>query len=128
MRRTLFDDDHEAFRALGAHVRRQGDRPARRRVGAPPGSRPRELFTAAGAAGVPRHGVPEEYGGGGVADFRFNAVLSEELLRARTRAPGWASPCTTTSACPTSSSYCTDEQKQRWLPGIVSGELSPRSP
>ena len=62
-----------------------------------------------GSSGWP---CPEEYGGGGVADFRFNAVLGEELLRARRGAPGCGSPCTTTSACPTSSSYCTDEQKR----------------
>ena len=57
--------------------------------------------------------VPEEYGGGGVPDFRFNAVIGEEIMRAGAAAPGSASPCTTTSACPTSSSYCTDEQKDR---------------
>ena len=123
MRRTLYDDDHEAFRAS---VRTFVDKEIAPHVDewSAAGITPRELFTAAGKQGFLGMDVPEEYGGGGVPDFRFNAVLGEELLRTPdAAAPGSASPCTTTSACPTSSSYCTEEQKQRWLPGIASGEL-----
>ena len=68
--------------------------------------------------------VPEEYGGGGVDDFRFNAVLGEELLRAGVdAAPGSGIALHNDICLPYFLSYCTDEQKQRWLPGIVSGEL-----
>ena len=45
------------------------------------GAIPRELFAAAGRQGLLGMDVPEEYGGGGVPDFRFNTVLVEELLR-----------------------------------------------
>ncbi len=62
----------------------------------------RELFLAAGASGFLGIDVPEEFGGGGVADFRFNVVIAEELQRADVNAAGSESRCTTTSACPTS--------------------------
>ena len=81
MRRTLFDDDHEAFRASRPHVRRQGDRPARRRV-----ERRRDHARASCSPPPAGQGflgmeVPEEYGGGGVTDFRFNVVIAEEIQR-----------------------------------------------
>ena len=66
--------------------------------------------------------VPEEYGGGGVDDFRYNAIVVEEIQRAGAGRAS-ASRCTTTSACRTSCDLTTDEQKARWLPGIASGEL-----
>ena len=46
------------------------------------GLAPREVFAAAGANGFLGMAVPEEYGGGGVDDFRFNVVIAEELARA----------------------------------------------
>ena len=57
-------------------------------------------------------------------DFRFNAVImrGDHAHRVGGRGPRHHA-CTTTSACPTSSTTATDEQKQRWLPGIASGEL-----
>ena len=67
--------------------------------------------------------MPEEYGGGGVADFRFNAVLGEELLRTPDAGAGLGIALHNDICLPYFLSYCTDEQKQRWLPGIVSGEL-----
>ena len=49
---------------------------------------PRELFVTAGDSGVLGMDVLEEYGGGGVRDFRFNAVVSEEIMRAGVAAAG----------------------------------------
>ena len=120
MRRTLYDDDHEAFRASVRTFVDKEIAPHVDDLGAA-GIVPRELFTAAGRQGFLGMDVPEEYGGGGVADFRFNAVLGRGAP-AGTGRRGRAGPraCTTTSACPTSCAYCTDEQKRRWLPGIVS--------
>ena len=68
--------------------------------------------------------VPEEYGGGGVPDFRFNAVIVEEIMRtgaARRRASGIT--LHNDICLPYFLEYCTEEQKARWLPGIASGEL-----
>ena len=122
MRRTLYDDDHEAFRAS---VRTFVDKEIAPNVDewSAAGLTPRELFTIAGRQGFLGMEVPEEYGGGGVPDFRFNAVLGEELLRTPDAGAGLGIALHNDICLPYFLSYCTEEQKQRWLPGIVSGEL-----
>jgi len=122
MRRTLYDDDHEAFRAS---VRTFVDKEIAPHVDdwSAAGITPRELFTTAGRQGFLGMEVPEEYGGGGVPDFRFNAVLGEELLRTPDAGAGLGIALHNDICLPYFLSYCTEEQKQRWLPGIVSGEL-----
>jgi len=126
MRRTLYDDDHEAFRAS---VRTFVDKEIAPHIDewSAAGITPRELFTAAGRQGFLGMEVPEEYDGGGVADFRLNAVLGEEPSRVRTRAPGWASPCTTTSACPTSSATAPRSRSSAGCPASSPASWSPRS-
>ena len=81
---------------------------------------PRDLWTKAGAQGLLCFDVAEEYGGPGVADFRYNMVMAEELTRAGVNGPGFL--VHTDIIVPYLSSLGTDEQKQRWLPGCVSGE------
>src|SRR5690606_22502203 len=81
---------------------------------------PRELWLKAGESGSLCMDVAEEYGGAGVADFRYNVVLSEEQTRAGAAGPGFS--VHTDIIVPYLSSLATDEQKQRWLPGCVSGE------
>jgi alkylation response protein AidB-like acyl-CoA dehydrogenase len=122
MRRAIYDDDHEAFRAS---VRTFVEKEIAPHVDAwsAAGIVPRELFTAAGRQGFLGMDVPEEYGGGGVADFRFNAVLAEELLRVPDSGAGLGLSLHNDICVPYFLAYCTDEQKRRWLPGIVSGEL-----
>ena len=122
MRRTLYDDDHEAFRAS---VRTFVDKEIAPHVDewSAAGITPRELFSAAGKQGLLGIDVPEEYGGGGVPDFRFNAVLGEELLRTPDAGAGLGIALHNDICVPYFLSYCSEEQKQRWLPGIVSGEL-----
>ncbi|MGI8667678.1 MAG: acyl-CoA dehydrogenase family protein [Jatrophihabitans sp.] len=87
------------------------------------GLAPRELFTAAGANGFLGMQIPEQYGGGGVDDFRFNQILGEELMLAGAGGAGLGLTLHNDICLPYFLSYCTDEQKQRWLPGIASGEL-----
>ncbi len=87
------------------------------------GLAPRELFTLAGSNGFLGMQVPEEYGGGGVADFRFNQILGEELMLSGVGAAGLGITLHNDICLPYFLSYCTEEQKQRWLPGIASGEL-----
>jgi alkylation response protein AidB-like acyl-CoA dehydrogenase len=67
--------------------------------------------------------VGEEYGGAGGADFSFNAVLHDEI--GRTGVVGFGAGLTLhNDVClPYFLHYATQEQKERWLPGIVSGEL-----
>ena len=124
MRRTLYDAEHEAFRDtvrtfLAKEVvphAAEWDRA---------GIVPRELFAAAGAQGLLGMAVPEEFGGGGAPDFRFNAVLGEEVMRAGVAGPG-AGLCLVNDVClPYFLDLATQEQKARWLPGIAAGELVP---
>ncbi len=124
MRRTLYDADHEAFRDtvrtfLAKEVAPHADEWDRA------GIVPRELFTAAGSQGLLGMAVPEEHGGGGNPDFRFNAVLGEEVTRAGVAGPG-AGICLVNDVClPYFLDLATEEQRARWLPGIASGELIP---
>ncbi|HEU5456817.1 MAG TPA: acyl-CoA dehydrogenase family protein [Nocardioides sp.] len=81
----------------------------------------REVWTKAGAQGLLCFDVDEAYGGAGVRDFRYNMVVAEEI--SRVGASGLGFPVHTDVIVPYISSLGTDEQKQRWLPGLVSGEL-----
>ena len=122
MERTLFDDTHEQFRAsCRAFVAKEiAPHYLEWEVA---GIAPRELFTAAGANGFLGMAVPEQYGGGGVDDFRFNVVLAEELARAGIGGAGLGLTLHNDITTPYFLAYCTTEQRQRWLPGIASGEL-----
>jgi len=81
----------------------------------------REVWIKAGAQGLLCFDVDEEYGGAGVKDFRYNMVVAEEI--SRVGASGLGFPVHTDVIVPYISSLGTDEQKRRWLPGVVSGEL-----
>ena len=81
----------------------------------------REVWTKAGAQGLLCFDVDEEYGGAGVKDFRYNMVVAEEI--SRVGASGLGFPVHTDVIVPYISSLATEEQKRRWLPGLVSGEL-----
>ena len=84
---------------------------------------PRSLFTAAGAAGFLGMAVPEEYGGGGVDDFRYNLIIGEEVQRSGTGGAGLGITLHNDICLPYFLSLANEEQKARWLPGICSGEL-----
>ncbi|HEX2576114.1 MAG TPA: acyl-CoA dehydrogenase family protein, partial [Aquihabitans sp.] len=122
MRRTIFTDEHEMFRSafrqfvgkevVPHHLQWEAD-----------GIVPRQLFTAAGSAGFLGTDVPEAYGGGGVEDFRYNLIIGEEVQRSGTGGAGLGITLHNDICLPYFLSLATDEQKERWLPGIVSGEL-----
>ncbi|TDO45374.1 alkylation response protein AidB-like acyl-CoA dehydrogenase [Kribbella sp. VKM Ac-2527] len=119
MHRHLFDADHDAFRET---VRAFCDKEIvpHHESWEEAGIVPRELWAAAGAAGLLGFMMPPEYGGGGVRDFRFNAVLIEELTRAQASGVGFTIHTDINSAYLLD--YATDEQKARWLPRFCSGE------
>ena len=81
----------------------------------------REVWTKAGEQGLLCFDVDEEYGGAGVKDFRYNMIIAEEMCRVGASGPGF--PVHTDIIVPYISQLGTDEQKARWLPGLVSGEL-----
>src|SRR6195952_5783970 len=119
MKRLVMEADHEAFREtvkqfiereLVPHAEQWEDA---RLVD-------RSAFLAAGKYGLIGFNMPEEYGGGGIDDFRFNAVLDEEIARYGGPAPSLSLQNDVVG--PYFSSLGHGEQKKRWLPGIISGE------
>ncbi|HEY2099896.1 MAG TPA: acyl-CoA dehydrogenase family protein [Pseudonocardia sp.] len=122
MRRNLFEADHESFREA---VRAFFDREVVPHLAdwEAAGIVARELFTTAGKAGFLGMAIPEELGGGGVDDFRFNMVIGEEATRAGAGAAGLGITLHNDVALPYFLRYCSEEQQRRWLPGIASGEL-----
>jgi acyl-CoA dehydrogenase len=113
--RTIFDDSHEAFRETVRKVVGGLDIDRHEREGIVE----RDAWLAAGAAGMLCPGVPEAYGGPGL-DFTFNAIVGEEISYA-----GAAAGFTLQSDIVADYliAYGSEEQKQRWLPGMVSGEV-----
>ncbi|WP_375480925.1 acyl-CoA dehydrogenase family protein [uncultured Jatrophihabitans sp.] len=87
------------------------------------GIMPREVFQEAGKDGFLGMAVPDQYGGGGVEDFRFNQILDEQIAYAGIGGAGLGLSLHNDICLPYFLAYTTDEQKQRWLPGIASGEL-----
>ncbi|MCB0859766.1 MAG: acyl-CoA dehydrogenase family protein, partial [Solirubrobacterales bacterium] len=83
---------------------------------------PKSLFTSCAEYGFLAMEVPEEYGGPGVEDWRFNVVLAEESIWAGV-GPAMGGPLLHTDiVVPYITSTATEEQKKRWLPGVASGE------
>ena len=122
MTRSLFDDEHEQFRdSVRRFVAHEMVPNFEKWEGA--GIVDRELFAKAGELGFLGMAVPDEYGGGGVGDFRYNVVLNEELHRAGVNGAGLGIVLHNDIVLPYFLAYCTEQQRRRWLPGIASGEL-----
>ena len=122
MERDLYDDEHEQLRAsfrawvdkeLVPYIDEWDEA----------GITPRTIFSDAGSHGFLAFDIPEEHGGGGVRDFRYNAVVDEELQYAGVGAAGLGMSLHNDICVPYFLRYCTDEQRERWMPGIASGEL-----
>lgn len=122
MDRKHFDTEHrafaEAFRAFADKVVVPNYLAYERS-----GITPREVFQEAGRGGFLGMAVPEEYGGGGVDDFRFNQAMDEQIAAAGIGGSGLGISLHNDICLPYFLAYTTDEQKRRWLPGIASGEL-----
>ncbi len=120
--RPHFEPEHEAFReSFAAFVAKElaPDYAQWERDGIAP----RGIFAKAGEYGFTGMAVPEQWGGGGVKDFRFNQVLAEVLAEAGIAGAGLGITLHNDITTPYFVEYCTDEQAARWLPGIASGEL-----
>jgi len=122
MERTLFDEEHELFRDSFRRFVADEITPNLERWEAD-GIADRSLFAKAGAHGFLGMAVPEAYGGGGVDDFRYNQVIIEEVQRAGAGGAGLGITLHNDICLPYFLTLATEEQKQRWLPGIASGEL-----
>ena len=83
----------------------------------------RELFIEAGNHGFLGMAISEDFGGGGVDDFRFNAIISEELAAKGVGGAGSGITLHNDVVAPYFVELCNDDQAARWLPGIAAGEL-----
>lgn len=121
MMRTVFEDDHEAFRESAKQFLDRNVRP-RTSEFIEGHQIPREIWTEAGRQGLLGLEIPEEYGGSDAKDFRFNAVLIEEmskLFAALSSVFGMHSNV----VGPYLVDLATDELKERILPGFCSGAI-----
>ncbi|MEU0312782.1 acyl-CoA dehydrogenase family protein [Nocardioides sp. NPDC006273] len=121
MKRDVYEEDHEDFRAsvqqwLERSVKPHTDKHIADKA------LPREFWLEAGENGFLGLAIPEEYGGAGAEDFRFNAVLAEELAKIGAAYPTCVGIHSDITA-PYLVRLGTEEQKQRWLPGVASGEI-----
>jgi len=125
MRRSLFEDLHEDFRASFATFLQREVVGEQDRYGdwERAGLIPREVFALAGRGGFLAMAVPESQGGAGADDFRLNLVIGEECQRAGVGSFGLGITLHNDICLPYFLSYCNEEQSGRWLSGIASGEL-----
>ncbi len=119
MRRLIFEAEHEQFRdsvvkfmsaEVGAHAERFREQ----------GIVDRELYLKAGAQGLLCTWADEKYGGAGIDDFRFEQIIIEENMRHGD--VGFYINLHNDLVAPYFAKLGNDEQKDRWMPGIVSGE------
>ncbi|GEP37534.1 putative acyl-CoA dehydrogenase (FadE) [Nocardioides psychrotolerans] len=121
MKREIYDEDHESFRAS---VKEFLDRSVVPHVEqhAIDKALPREFWLEAGKQGFLGLEIPEQYGGAEAGDYRFNAVMAEELSKVNAALGScWGIHADITA--PYIVGLCNDEQKQRWLPGVAAGEM-----
>jgi alkylation response protein AidB-like acyl-CoA dehydrogenase len=117
---ALYEAEHDAFRAMVRDFLAKEVVP-HHGAWAEAGIVDRSVWLKAGEQGLLGMDVPEEYGGGGVKDFRYNAILAAEV--SRVGASGLGFGLHNDVVAPYLIDLCTDEQKARWLPGFVKGQI-----
>ncbi|MGW1403445.1 acyl-CoA dehydrogenase family protein [Streptomyces sp. NPDC002405] len=120
MKRTLFDEDHDAFRASVRTFVEREIQPYYREW-SERGLVDRDMYTKAAQQGLVGLQVPEEYGGAGATSYKFNAVFIEETILGDANL---GSLRVHSEVClPYLLHYCTEEQRRRWLPAVARGDL-----
>jgi len=122
MQRTLFTEEHELFRDTFRHFVEKEIAPYNEQWESN-GIVDRELWLKAGAQGFLGYNVPEEYGGAGVDDYCYSVIIAEETARVGAMSVGSGVGLHNDIVIPYILAYATPEQKQRWLPGMCTGEL-----
>ena len=122
MQRAIFNEEHDMFRDA---FRRFVEKEISPNVAdwERDGLVDRALFRAAGANGFLALQAPPEFGGGGTTDFRFNAIIGEELMYAGTGGAGLGITLHNDITLPYFLELTDADQKGRWLPGICDGSL-----
>ncbi len=120
MRRRLFTEDHDTFRQLARDFVEKEIAPHYPQW-EKAGRMPRDTFELMGSLGMLGMAIPEEYGGGGISDFRYNVVLQEEAARALVTLSTVRTQLDV--ILPYFLHYANAEQRQRWFPGLAGGTL-----
>jgi long-chain-acyl-CoA dehydrogenase len=120
MRRDIFERAHEEFRDMVRAFIAREVTPHHERWEAD-GVVSREVWLAAGRAGLLGIDIDEKYGGGGTQDYRYYLIFNEEMAHAAATGPGFAVHNDINGQY--FQRLCTPEQRERWLPGYCSGEL-----
>ncbi|OIJ68257.1 acyl-CoA dehydrogenase family protein [Streptomyces mangrovisoli] len=120
MRRTLFNEDHEAFRQTLRDFIAKEVVPVHHEW-EEAGHPPRDFYRKLGELGLLGIQVPEEFGGAGETSFKFSAIASEETSRAGVSFGTYSVHANL--ILPYLMAYATQEQKERWLPGFATGDL-----
>ncbi|MFM7746059.1 MAG: acyl-CoA dehydrogenase family protein [Actinomycetota bacterium] len=120
--RTIFDETHDQFRSafrgwlddrvVPNHEEWENE-----------GITPRDLWIDAGKQGFLGLTVPESYGGGGTNDYRFAAIMTEEIGTTGVIGSGNGITLHNDIVLPYYLELANDEQKKRWLPGMCTGEI-----
>jgi acyl-CoA dehydrogenase len=117
--RSIYAEEHELFRKAVRSFLQKEIAPDYSNW-ALHGGPPREIWRRAGELGILGIQVPEEFGGAGVASFKFNTILGEEPQAACLPLGGFRAHMDI--VLPYLLEYATPEQKRRWLPGVATGE------
>ena len=120
MRRTVFSEDHEAFRQVLRDFIEAEVAP-NYQDWYDAGIVPRDFYYKLAELGLFGIEVPEEYGGAGIESFRFQAILMEETARAGVSFGG--SSVHVALCLPYLLKLGTEDQKKRWMPKFISGEM-----
>jgi alkylation response protein AidB-like acyl-CoA dehydrogenase len=121
MERDLFEADHDLFRSSARSFVEREVTPNVPKWEAE-GRVDKEMFRRAGEAGLLGMAIPEELGGGGNDDFRFNVVVVEELVLGDALGSGMCITLHNDICIPYFIALADPEQQQRWMPGLASGE------
>ncbi|WP_181313001.1 acyl-CoA dehydrogenase family protein [Nocardioides campestrisoli] len=120
MTREIYNEDHEAFRASVKEFLDRQVVPNLEEYEKNHGLT-RQFWLDAGAQGLLGLEIPEEHGGVDAGDYRFNAVLTEELAKVNMTLPSCVGIHADITA-PYLVHLTNEEQRKRWLPGVASGE------
>ena len=121
MERTIFESEHHLFRESFRQFVDKEIVP-NNQTWEERGVIDRSLFEIAGSNGFLGIDVPQEFGGGGIADYRFNQIMQEEFDMAGVAAAASGLGLHNDICIPYFLEFCSDEQRERWLPGLVSGQ------
>ena len=122
MRRIIFDEEHDMFRESVRSFIDKEIAPNHEKW-EKNGKVDKDMFQKAGSTGFLGMAIPEEYGGGGVKDFRYNSVINEEIQLAGVVGSGMCITLHNDVCLPYFINYCNEEQAERWMPGLANGDL-----